>query len=225
MSEQPQQSQQSGITSVVAEDFDVWQALGGVRGLVETAAPALVFIVVYVISGELTPSIVAPVVLAAACLLIRLIQRIDATPALGGVAGIALSAIWAWRSGEATNFFGIGLITNAGYLAALLISMAARWPALGLLIGFLRGDATSWRKDPELASTKRAYWQITWLWCALFAGRILVQAPLFFAHATTAIGIARLVMGPLLFAFVAWLSWLIVRRLPAVPSAGATPSE
>ena len=213
MSEQPKHT---GLNSVIAEEFDVWQALGGVRGLIETAAPGLVFIVVYVVSGELTPSIIAPVALSAACILLRLIQRIDVTPALGGLAGIAISAIWAWRSGEASNFFGMGLITNAAYLGGLLLSLAVRWPALGLLIGALRGDITSWRRDPALIGTKKAYWRITWLWCGLFAARLLVQAPLYSADSTTALGIARLVMGPFLFAFVAWLSWMMVRRLPAV---------
>ena len=226
MTNEPNESKKSGIGSVVAEEFDVWQALGGVRGLIETAAPGLVFIIVYVVSGELLPSVLAPVILSAACIGLRLIQRIDVTPALGGLAGIALSAIWAWKSGEATNFFGMGLITNVAYLSGLLLSLLVRWPALGILIGFLRGDTTGWRSDPGLASTKRMYWRITWLWCGLFAARLLVQAPLFFADATTALGIARVVMGPFLFAFVAWLSWIMVRRLPQVtPAETDSPSD
>ena len=45
----------SGLRSVLATDFDVWQALGGVRGLVETGAPGLIFVAVYVVTGELIP--------------------------------------------------------------------------------------------------------------------------------------------------------------------------
>ncbi|MGO1591788.1 MAG: DUF3159 domain-containing protein [Ancrocorticia sp.] len=220
MSNEPKKS---GLNAVVADEFDVWQALGGVRGLIETAAPSLVFITVFVISGELLPAIAAPVIFSVGCLLLRLLQRIDVMPALSGLAGIAISAIWAWRSGEASNFFIVGLLTNSAYLAVLLLSLAARWPALGLLIGFLRGDTAGWRKDPEYASTKRAYQKITWLWCGLFAGRLIVQAPLFFADATAALGVARMVMGPFLFAFVAWISWLMVRPLPEIP--GAIPAE
>ncbi len=206
----------SGLRSVLATDFDAWQALGGVRGLVETGAPSLIFVAVYVATGELIPSIVAPLFIAAGAIVVRLIQRIDAMPALGGLLGIVISAVWAWRSGEATNYFATGLITNAAYLAGILLSLAVRWPALGLLIGFMRGDPTGWRTDLDQVATKKAYVKITWMWAGLFAFRILVQAPLFFSDATTLLGIARLLMGPLLFALVAWLTWLVVRKLPPV---------
>jgi len=209
----------SGLRSVLATDFDVWQALGVVRGLVETGAPGLIFVAVYVVTGELIPSIVAPLIVSFVAIVARLVQRIDVMPALGGLIGIVISAVWAWRSGEATNYFATGLITNAAYLAGILLSLAVRWPALGLLIGFMRGDPTGWRTDPAQVATKKAYIRITWIWAGLFAFRILVQAPLFFSDATTLLGIARLLMGPLLFALVAWLTWLIVRKLPPVPDA------
>ena len=105
---------------------------------------------------------------------------------------------------------------NILLLAGILLSLAVRWPALGLLIGFMRGDPTGWRSDPTQLSTKKAYVKITWIWAGLFAFRILVQAPLFFSDATTLLGIARLLMGPLLFALVAWFTWLMVRKLPPV---------
>lgn len=204
----------TGLRSVLASDFNVWQAVGGVRGLTETALPSLIFIAVYVATGELVASVLAPLAVAAIAIIVRLIQRIDVVPALGGVVGIAVSAIWAWRSGEATNYFAMGLYTNGAYLVGLLISLAVRWPALGVLIGFMRGDATRWRTDPAQRAAKQAYTRITWLWVSLFAFRILVQLPLFLSDATTLLGVARILMGPLLFALSAWLTWLIVRKLP-----------
>ncbi|MFT0848503.1 DUF3159 domain-containing protein [Actinomycetaceae bacterium L2_0104] len=208
-----------GLRSVLAADFDVWQAVGGVRGLIETALPSLIFIAVYVATGQLAASVLAPLAVALVAILVRLMQRIDVVPALGGLLGIAVSAIWAWRSGEASNYFAMGLITNSVYLGVLLLSLAVRWPALGVLIGFMRGDGTGWRSDPAQRVTKLAYTRITWLWVGLFAFRILVQAPLFFSDATTLLGVARILMGPLLFALAAWLTWLIVRKLPPVPAA------
>ena len=208
-----------GLSSILAEDFDVWQAVGGVRGMCETTAPSLIFILTYTVTGALVPSVVAPLVVAALAIVVRIAQRIDVIPALGGVAGVVVSAVWAWRSGEASNFFGLGLLTNVAYLAVLLLSILVRWPALGLFIGFMRGDATGWRTDPRQAQTRRRYTQITWLWVGLFAARLLVQAPLFFAQATTALGVARMLMGPLLFALVAWFSWMMVRNLPQIPVA------
>ena len=211
----------SGLAAVLGEDFDVWQAVGGVRGLVETVAPGLIFIIVFLVTHQLVPSIVAPVIVAVLAIGLRAVQRIDVMPALGGLLGILISAVWAWRSGEASDYFTWGLVTNGAYLGGLLVSMALRWPALGLLIGFLRGDATAWRNgprrnEPEQRLTRRRYWQVTWLWVGLFAARLLVQAPLLLAHATTALAVTRLIMGPFLFALVAWLTWMLVRGLPPV---------
>ncbi|MCF2706313.1 DUF3159 domain-containing protein [Arcanobacterium haemolyticum] len=201
------------LSTVLAEDFDVWKAVGGVRGLAETILPSIVFIVVYTATKELLPSVIAPLAVAIGALLVRLMQRIDIVPALGGLVGIAFSVVWAWRSGEVSNYFALGLVTNAGYAVLLLVSLAVRWPALGLVIGMLRGDATGWRQDPL---TRRRYTQVTWLWVALFVARIAVQGPLYLAGATTALAVARLIMGPFIYALVAWLSWLMVRGLPPV---------
>lgn len=212
-----------GLSSVVAENFDVLEAMGGVRGLAETIAPAIVFIVTYLISGNLAISVVIPVALSIVAIAVRALQRIDVVPAVSGLLGVAISAVWAYKSGQASNFFSLGLLTNAAYLAVLLVSVLARWPLMGLIIGFLRGDATGWRRgehadEPNQKITRRRYWVITWLWIGLFAARIAVQWPLLAANAVTALGIARIVMGPFGFALVAWLSWMMVRPLPPVPA-------
>ncbi len=218
----PGRSVAGGLSSVVGDSFDVREAMGGARGLAETLAPALVFIVVFLATGSLAASVVAPLAVSLAAIAVRAVQRIDPVPALSGLAGVALSAFWAYRSGEASNYFTLGLLANAAYLGALLLSVALRWPLMGLLIGFLRGDATGWKRGPHANDasqrrTRRRYWQVTWLWIGLFAARIAVQWPLLAAQAVAALGVARIVMGPFLFALVAWLSWMMVRTLP-VPS-------
>lgn len=215
----------TGMRSILSEQFNAWEAVGGVRGLVETTAPGLVFIVAFVATHQLLPSIVAPLVASLVLVLIRIWQRIDVVPALGGVLGVAVSAAWAWRSGEASGYFTLGLLTNAGYTAALLFSLAIRWPAMGVLIGFLRGDATAWRRDPDQRVTRQRYWYITWMWVGLFALRLAIQLPLYLAGATTALGIVKLAMGPGLFALLAWFTWMMVRALPPVPHGDKDPGE
>lgn len=211
-----------GLRAVIEEEFDMMEAVGGWRGIVEAVVPTLVFLVLYAVTGELNMPLAVSVGATVVLIVIRAVQRIQITPALGGLFAIGLSAFIAWRSGEASNFFVWGLITNAAYLLGLLISLLVRWPALGLLIGFLRGDATSWRNnrtDRALAATRRRYTQITWMWVGLFAARLLVQAPLYLADATEAIGVARIFMGVPLFALIAWFTWLLVRDLPDVEGA------
>lgn len=211
----------SGLRAVIQDDLDIMAAVGGVRGIIEAVVPTVVFLVLYTVTGELNMPLAVSVGSTAVFIVIRALQRIALTPALGGLFAIALSAFIAWRSGEASDFFVWGLITNAVYLLVLLVSLAARWPALGLLLGFLRGDATSWRSartDPLKVVTRRRYTQITWMWVGLFAARLLVQAPLYFAQATEILGIARLFMGVPFFALIVWFTWMMVRGLPDVES-------
>lgn len=208
----------TGMRALVEDDFDVVAAVGGVRGVVEATIPTVLFLVLYTVMHNLNLAVGISLASSLAFILIRAIQRIPVTPTLGGLFAIALSAFVTWRSGEASNFFVWGLLTNAGYAAALLISILVRWPALGLLIGFFRGDATGWRTDPTQRVTRRRYVLITWMWLGLFLVRLAVQGPLYLAHATEALGIARLFMGVPFFALVGWFTWLLVKDLPDVPA-------
>src|SRR5690606_28394019 len=46
----------SRMSQLAGQDFSLAEAIGGVRGLVESVAPGLVFVVVYLVSGqELVP--------------------------------------------------------------------------------------------------------------------------------------------------------------------------
>lgn len=211
-----------GLASVVAEDFNVGRAMGGVRGIAETIIPPLLFIVLYLVTDTVRIPAIACLVIALGAIVVRLIQKIDIVPALSGFLVVVISAVWALKSGQASNYFILGIITNCVYLAVLLLSLIVRWPLMGLIIGFLRGDATGWKKgeyaySPAQRLTRRRYWYITWLWVGLFAVRLLVQVPLFWAKAIAPLAAARIVMGPFLFAFVAWLTWMVVRSLPPIP--------
>lgn len=211
-----------GLASVVAEDFDIGRAMGGVRGVAETIIPPLLFIVLYLVTGTVRIPAIACLAIACGAIIVRLIQKIDVVPALSGFLVVVISAVWALKSGQASNYFILGIITNCAYLAVLLLSLIARWPLMGLIIGFLRGDPTGWKNGklahtPEQSLTRRRYWHITWIWVGLFAARLLVQVPLFTTKAIAPLAAARIIMGPFLFAFVAWLTWMIVRSLPPVP--------
>ncbi|MGO1622119.1 DUF3159 domain-containing protein [Flaviflexus sp.] len=221
-------AKKTGIASVVAEDFSVWQAVGGVRGLAEAVLPSVLFVIVFLVTSEIVPAVGTAIAVVVICLAIRLIQRIDITPALGGAFGVAISGIWAWRSGEAENYFAMGLWTNGAYLAVFLISLLATWPLIGVAVALLRGEDQSWRTDPEQASRKRRYYTATWLWVGLFGLRLAVQLPLYLADDQVgALGIARIVMGPFLFAIVAWLTWMLCREPSEVlaPTAGRAEGE
>jgi len=203
---------QSGMKAVTAENFDFMAAVGGVRGLIEATAPSLLFIIVFTIRDSMREAIIAAVVTAVVLLGVRLIQRIDITPALGGLAGVLISAIWASRTGEPGDYFVWGLWTNGIYLALCVISIVITWPAIGVLVSILRGEDQSWRTNPDRTSLRRRYYVATWLWAGVFGLRLLVQLPLYLSDQVEALGIARLLMGPFLFGAALWVTWMLVRR-------------
>ncbi len=211
-----------GMQAVLGEEFSVADAVGGVRGLVESVAPGVVFVVVYVATSALTPALLAAVGVTVAAVVARLVQRTPVTQALAGVVGVGIGVFWAWRTGEAQDYFVYGLWTNAAYGLACLVSIVVGWPLVGLVVGLLRGEGTAWRAD-RFART-RATWA-TWAWVAMFALRLAVQVPLYLGASVAWLGTARLVMGVPLWALTLWLTWLLVRtpgssRARSRPPAG-----
>ena len=199
-------------------EFSLAQAVGGWRGLVESTAPGLVFVVVFVATRQMAPSVVASLAVALLAVLARVVTRTPLTQALGGTVGVAIGVVWAWRTGEAENYFVWGLFTNAAFAAAVLLSILVRWPVVGLVVGALRGTGTSWREDE---AHLRRYTLATWLWFALFAVRLAVQVPLYLQAEVAWLGTARLVMGVPLWALTLWVTWLLVRETGA---AAARPA-
>ena len=112
------------------------------------------------------------------------------------------------RTGRAEDFFLPGLLLNAAYAAAYLVSIAIRWPLLGVILGPITGEGMSWRSDPERV---RLYSRASWIWVGVFALRLAVQLPLYLAGAVLALGIAKTAMGLPIFLVAIWLSYLVLR--------------
>jgi hypothetical protein len=184
-------------------------AVGGKFGLLETSLPPVAFVVAYTASGQDT-QISVGVALAIGLVLgvIRLVRRESVQQTIAGLIGIGFAAFIATRSGRAEDFFLPGLLANAAYAAAFLVSIAVGRPLVGIILGSLSGEAGGWRDDP---ARKTAYTRATWLWVGLFLVRLAVQLPLYLAGAVVALGVARTAMGLPLFALGIWLTWRMVR--------------
>lgn len=216
----------SRMSQLAGQDFSLAEAIGGVRGLVESVAPGLVFVVVYLVSGqELVPPLVASLAVALVLVVARLVGGTPVTQALGGVVGVVIGVVWAWRSGQAQDYFAFGLWTNAVYAAALLVSVVVRWPVVGIVVALLRQEGFSWRTDPALRARLRRYTAATWLWIGLFVARLAVQLPLYLDASTAWLGTARLVMGVPLWALALWVTWLLVRERPAAAAPPGPPAH
>lgn len=203
----------NNIAAVAAsDDFDVMAAVGGWRGIIESIVPTLLFLGLYIASHDTMRAVIAALAVCIVFLAARAIQRVPVAPAFGGLCAMAISAVLVWKTGEASNVFFWGIILNAVYGIALLISVLVRWPLFGVLFSVATGTGMQWRQEKEYKDVKKRHYIITWLWIAVFAFRLAIELPLYYADATEALGIAKLVLGLPLFALAAWFSWLIAPK-------------
>lgn len=195
----------------------VWKAMGGWRGIVESVLPTLIYIVTYTLTydlesstGNLWLSLGLSVGVAAVFVILRLITRSAPSAALGGlVAAAAAAALTLWTGRGEDNFL-LGFFTNGAYGAVLLVSALIGWPVIGLIVGFLTGDSTGWRADRR---KRRTFFWLTIAWAGLFAARLAVQVPLYFAAEVATLGLTKLAMGLPLFAPMVAVTWLAARAL------------
>jgi len=188
-------------------------AMGGVRGIVESILPGLLFLVTYTITRNLWWSVAAPVAIAVVFVVIRLVSRQAVTTAIAGLLGIVISAVIAILTGRPENNFVPGFFINAGILLITVVTLAIRRPLIGLVASLLLSEP-EWRSD---RAQLRVAYIATWLWVGLAVIRLGVELPLYFAGATSALAAARLVTGVPLYALILWLTWLVMRTAWTAP--------
>ncbi|MFV0435085.1 MAG: DUF3159 domain-containing protein [Leucobacter sp.] len=209
---------QAGLSGEAVSARGVLASIGGWRGIAETLVPATLYLVFFVATRDARVSAIAPLVLAVIAFAVRLIRREPVQAALSGLLGVAICVGVTLFTGRGEDYYLPGFWINAAWLVAHTVSLLVGWPLIGLLLGFLRGSLTAWRKTPVL---RRAANVCTLFWIALFGGRLAVQLPLYFAAqngdpgATDALGLARLLMGVPLFALAVILTWLVLSRVSA----------
>jgi hypothetical protein len=184
-------------------------SMGGWQGITESVVPGFLFVLVFSVSKDAPLGIIWATVVSAVFIILRLVRRKPVVQAVSGLVGIVLAAWLALRDGGSSrDYFITGFVTNLAYLVPLALSVLVRWPIVGVLVGLILGEGASWRKNRY---EMRVFTAATLLWVGLFAGRLLVQYPLYLSNNLTALGVARLAMGLPLYAAVLWLNWLLVR--------------
>ena len=188
------------------------KAIGGWRGLIDSALPSTLFILIFVFQKNLNNALIASLVLGGVLLVIRLFERRSLTQVFSGFIGLSISVFLTWRTKDASNFFLTGIVTNGIYGFFLLISVLIRKPLIGYLVGSLVGDTSGWLKHPLLV---RAYTTVTWLWVAVFGLRLFVQIPLYLNDNIALLGTVKIFMGWPLYLFAVWLTYQIVQTARA----------
>jgi len=114
----------------------VLDQLGGWRGMVDASLPTVAFIVANGIGG-LTVGIWTALGAAVLVFLLRLVRRQSIQQGISGLFAVAVAVAIAAASGEARDFFVVGILRNAGIGVVLVGSIAVRWPLVGVIAEFL----------------------------------------------------------------------------------------
>lgn len=114
----------------------VLEQLGGWRGMVDATLPTLAFIVANAVDG-LRTGIWAALVSAFLVFLLRLVRRESIQQAISGLLAVGVAVALAAASGQARNFFALGIARNAAIAVVLLGSIPLRRPLVGVIAEFL----------------------------------------------------------------------------------------
>jgi Protein of unknown function (DUF3159) len=205
-----------GDADAAAGQGTIWQQMGGVTGMFDSALPVIVFVVANAIGG-LGWGIGAALAAAVAIGIARIARRRPVSYAIAGVFGVAIAAFIAYRTGSAKGYFLLGIWSYLLYGGALLVSVLVRWPLIGVIWEGINGRGMGWRSDRRLV---RRYDYATLIWVVVFALRYLVQNYLYDTDQVGWLAVFRVAMGFPLFV-VAGLAtvWIVAGttrlRMPA----------
>ncbi len=187
----------------------VIESIGGWRGVLDSALPALGFIVANVIAG-LQPAIWTGIAIAIGVFVLRLARKQSIQQAIGGLVAVGICVFIASRTGEARGYFLFGIWRSALLAAALVGSVLIRYPIVGLVWHFLSPREVNWRSNKRLM---RAYNWTTLAWGASYVLKFVVEGLLYQSQEATWLGVVRIGLGyPMTFGLVL-LTFIVVRRV------------
>jgi hypothetical protein len=201
--------------------------LGGVRGMVESGIPVVVFVVVN-LAWSLRPALIGAVGVSLAIAAYRLSRRQSVRHAVNGLFGIGIGALLAWRSGDPADFYLPGILLNLAYGVALVGSVLARRPLVGWLWSVVvDGGRTRWYREEGL---RRTFGWLTIVWAAVFLAKFVVNVWVYSNSALTAderasiLGVMRVALGAPPYALLLALTIWAVRRYQRTLGTTALPA-
>lgn len=183
--------------------------LGGVRGLIYSSLPTLVFVPVSGAFG-LMPAIVSALSVAALILVWRLIRRDLVQPAVSGFFGVAVCALIAYLMGQSKGYFALGIWVSLAWGVVFGVSVLIRRPVVGYLWSWLGGHDLGWRQERRAVF---AFDLATLAWVLVFGSRFAVQRGLYDTDHLGWLAVARIAMGYPLTAIAGLATWLAIRRV------------
>jgi hypothetical protein len=208
------------MSVVEVSDAELWKRFRqrvGVRRVLDACLPVLVFILGFSIVG-LGAGLIAAVLVAAALSVLRIVRGEGVRPAVIALAVVALAGLLAHQSGRGVDFFLPDLVGNAALAVWFAVSLIVRRPATALV---LRAVGL-----PGPAAYTRGQMRATAVWLVLWTVHLAFEVPLFLHGDVVALGVVRIVLGPVMWVPVGWLGWRAHRRaLADDPVSGSRNGE
>ncbi|MDT7799422.1 MAG: hypothetical protein QOI78_2855 [Actinomycetota bacterium] len=200
---------------LTGKSLSLFSAVGGWRTVAEGVASRVVFLVAYLVSGQVLTSALVAVGGVFVFAVVRLCTAGKVWQPVIGLLVVGASALLAGSTGHAADFYLTVVLVQAGGVVLFLLSMLVRWPVIGVVLGTVRGESASWRRDRP---RRRRYYWCTAIFLAKFAVATAVLVPLYLAGAVIPLGVAATLLGGAPAAGLClYLCWRILREDPSLP--------
>ena len=191
----------------------LFEAFGGLRGMIETVLPGLLFVSIFTINKNLHWSAIAALAVALALVVVRLVMRDTVKHAFSGVFGVAFGVVFAMMTNNAKNFYLPGMLYTLGLALAYIITTLAGVPLIGLILGPVFKENLSWRtRNP---GRKKAYTKASWAWGLILLAKCAILFPLYWWANTAQLGWVLVALKIPPFLLAVWLTWVFLAKAPA----------
>ena len=190
----------------------LFEAFGGVRGMVETVLPGLLFVSIYTVNKNLHMSALAALGVALVMVVVRLARRDTVKHAFSGVFGVGFGVVFAMMTGNAKDFYLPGMLYTLGLALAYIVTAMAGVPLIGLMLGPVFKENLSWRtRNP---GRKKAYTKASWAWGLILLAKCAILFPLYWWADTTQLGWVLVALKIPPFLLAVYLTWVFLAKAP-----------
>ncbi|MBO8190262.1 DUF3159 domain-containing protein [Streptomyces oryzae] len=210
--EAPDGRQAGAAGSQAVTEAALFEAFGGVRGLVETTVPGLVFIAMYTVTQDIHLPAITALAISAVMVVFRLFRKDTVKHAFSGIFGVGFGVLFAMMTGNAKDFYLPGMLYTLGLALAYLVTSMAGVPLLGLVLGPVFKENLSWRKRNP--GRKKAYTKASYAWGLILLGKCAVLFPLYFWGDTTQFGWVTVILKIPPFLLAVYLTWIFLAKAP-----------
>jgi hypothetical protein len=174
------------------ELWEEFQAVFVGRGnLVDTIIPPILFVGLNALAG-FSAALWGALGVALLFAVARLVRRQPVRYALGGLGGVGLAVSVAWLVGRAEGFFLPTILTGAGTMLLMVVSLVAGRPLVAWTSYLARRWPRDWYWHPRV---RPAYSEVTWLWLVVFALRLGLQWAVLQQENSIVLAVTNLVTG------------------------------